>query len=591
MRKIFSLAFLAFAPLHAEQAPAVIDFLWGVKIPMRDGIRLNATVFKPKAMPAPLPVVFTLTPYIADSYEDRASYFARHGYVFALVDVRGRGNSEGGFEPFANEARDGYDIVEWLARQPWSNGKVAMWGGSYAGFDQWATLKEHPPHLATIVPAAAAAAAVDFPFSNGMFTSYIVQWLTYTSGKTGNPKQFGDSTFWSEKFRERYTRNLPFRELDRMVGNTSTVFQKWMDHPQPDDYWDAMYPTPEQFAQIDIPILTITGYYDGDQTGALHYYRDHMRYGSPAARGRHNLIVGPWDHAGTRTPNRDVGGLKFGEASLLDLNNLHREWYDWTMKDGPKPAFLKQRVAWYAVGPEEWKYAASLEAVANRTRTLYLNSTDGQANDALHSGTLGPEKPAALPAASVPDRYVYDPLDLRPGALETAGNPNYLTDQTEPLNLFGDGLIYHSAPFAEDTEISGAVRLEVWIAMDVPDTDFEVNLYEILPNGGSVLLTGDAMRARYRDSTRKPSPVESGQIVKYEFHGFTWFSRRIAKGSRLRLMLRSPNSIQVEKNYNSGGVVASESAEDARTAHIALYHDARHASFLELPIVSGAPSR
>jgi putative CocE/NonD family hydrolase len=580
MRKIFLLSVLALSTLRAQD----IDMLWGVKIPMRDGIHLNATVFKPKVMPAPLPVVFTLTPYIADTYEDRASYFARHGYVFALVDVRGRGSSEGDFEPFANEARDGYDIVEWLARQPWSNGKVAMWGGSYAGFDQWATLKEHPPHLATIVPAAAAAAAVDFPFYNGIFGPYIIQWLTYTSGKAGNPKQFGDSTFWAEKFRERYTRNLPFRELDRIVGNTSTVFQKWMDHPQPDDYWDAMYPTKEQFAQIDIPILTITGHYDGDQTGAMHYYRDHMRYGSPAARDRHYLIVGPWDHAGTRTPNREVGGLKFGEASMLDLNNLHREWYDWTMKGGPKPAFLKQRVAYYVVGPEEWKYAASLETVAGGKRTFFLNSTESGANDALHAGTLDPERPMGQLAY---DRYVYDPLDLRPGALETGDNPNSLTDETEPLHLFGDGLIYSSAPFDEDTEIGGNVRLEAWIAMDVPDTDFEVNLYEILPNGGSVFLTGDSLRARYRDSTRKPSPVDPGQIVKYDFRGFTWFSRRIAKGSRLRLMLRSPNSIGVEKNYNSGGAVANESGKDARTAHISLYHDAEHASFLELPIVVG----
>jgi putative CocE/NonD family hydrolase len=341
-----------------------------------------------------------------------------------------------------------------------------------------------------------------------------------------------------------------------------------------------MYPTPEQFARIDIPILTITGHYDGDQTGAMHYYHDHMRYGSPSARDRHYLIIGPWDHAGTRTPNREVGGLKFGERSMLDLNNLHREWYDWTMKNGPQPAFLKQRVACYVVGAEEWKYAPSLEALASGKRTLFLNSTESGANDPLHSGTLDPQKPTGQLSY---DRYVYDPLDLRPGALETAGNPNYLTDETEPLHLFGDGLVYHSAPFEEDTEISGNVRLVAWIAMDVPDTDFEANLYEILPNGGSVLLTGDAMRARYRESPRKPSPVDPGQIVKYEFRGFTFFSRRIAKGSRLRLMLRSPNSIQVEKNYNSGGAVANESGKDARTAHIALYHDAEHASYLELP--------
>ena len=138
---------------------------WNVRIPLRDGVELGATVFKPLGQTEPLPVIFTLTPYIADSYQDRAMYFARHGYVFALVDVRGRGNSGGVFDPFAQEARDGYDVVEWLARQPWSNGKVAMWGGSYAGYDQWATAKERPPHLATIVPAAAVRPGLDFPFT------------------------------------------------------------------------------------------------------------------------------------------------------------------------------------------------------------------------------------------------------------------------------------------------------------------------------------------------------------------------------------------------------------------------------------------
>src|SRR6266568_581700 len=126
--------------------PAETDMLWAVKIPMRDGVHLNATVFKPRSQDRPLPVVFTLTPYNSDTYYPRARYFAQNGYVFALVDVRGRGNSEGAFLPFENEGRDGYDTVEWLARQPWCDGKVAMWGGSYAGYDQWATLQNFPPH-------------------------------------------------------------------------------------------------------------------------------------------------------------------------------------------------------------------------------------------------------------------------------------------------------------------------------------------------------------------------------------------------------------------------------------------------------------
>jgi len=202
-----------------------VDFSWGVKIPMRDGIHLNATLYKPKSG-EPTPAIFTLTPYIADSYHERAFYFARHGYAFALVDCRGRGNSEGEFEAFIHEGRDGYDIVEWLAAQPWCNASVTMWGGSYAGFDQWVALKEAPPHLRTIVPAASAHAAVDFPFYKNIFFPYEMQWLTLTSGVTGNANLFGEEAFWIEKFRELYLDHRPFKELDQVAGNISNNFQK-----------------------------------------------------------------------------------------------------------------------------------------------------------------------------------------------------------------------------------------------------------------------------------------------------------------------------------------------------------------------------
>lgn len=564
-----------------QKPPAEVELLWGVRIPLRDGVKLNATVYKPRGDERH-PVIFTLTPYIGDTYQERAFYFARNGYAFALVDVRGRGNSEGRFEPFANEGRDGQDVVEWLAAQAWSNGKVTMWGGSYAGFDQWATLKEFPPHLATVVPVASVHPAVDFPFFRNVFTSYDIQWLTFTSGLTPNTNLFGASPFWVEKYSARYTQNRPYRELDQIVGNTSTHFQTWLQHPVPDAYWDAMTPTPDDYKRIDLPILTITGHYDGDQRGALEYYRRHMLYGSEHARQQHYLIIGPWDHPGTRTPRAEVGGLKFGPASLLDMNKLHREWYDWTMKGGPKPEFLKKRVAYYVVGAgaENWKYADSLEAISNVRRTLYLDS-DGRAGDAFHSGVLRGEQPSGVPA----DKYTYDPLDQRPAELEREEVQGYLLDQRDVLSINGDGLVYHSAPFAEDTEVTGWLKFVAWMALDVPDTDFHVSVYEIMRDGTSVFLTDDLMRARYRSSPRQAQPVKPGEVNRYEFDAFQFFSRRVQKGSRLRLVINSPNSIFLEKNYNSGGDVASETAKDARTAHVTLYHDPQHPSFLELPIV------
>jgi putative CocE/NonD family hydrolase len=567
-----------------------IDITWGVKLPMRDGVKLNATVYKPKGSQKPIPVIFTMTPYISDTYHDRATYFAQNGYVFALVDVRGRGNSGGEFEPFANDARDGHDVVEWLAKQPWCNGKVAMWGGSYAGFNQWATLKEFPPHLATIVPAAAAHPGVDFPAFNNIFSCYVTQWLTFTSGVTPNTKLFGDVSYWNSKYRQRFVENLPFATLDTLVGNPSPHFQKWLKHRMPDDYLDALAPNPEQYARIDIPILTITGHYDDDQPGAMEYYRRHMQHGSDKGRKRHYLLMGPWDHPGTRTPKEEVGGIHFGKESVLDLNQLHREWYDWTMKDGPKPKFLQKQVAYFVAGAAKWKYADSLAAIPARLEKLYLTSSGSDKNDVFHSGDLSRTKPDK----GTPAEYVYDPLSLRETTssdeLQLDESKSFLTDQSLALGMRGNGLVYHSKPFVEPTEITGCLKLIAWIALDVPDTDFAVSVFEIKKDGMSVLLAEDRMRARYRKSLRQVQLVKPGEVCRYEFKSFPFFSRQLEKGSRLRLVFYSPNSRMLEKNYNSGGEVATETGKDARTAHVKAFQDAEHVSYLDVPLISSASS-
>jgi len=581
----FCLALLAPAASAAEQESGIV-FDWGLKIPLRDGVRLSATLYRPAGQKEPLPVVAVLTPYGADSGHDRAVSLARQGYAVALVDVRGRGNSGGTFEPMVNEGRDGYDLVEWLARQPWCNGKVAMRGVSYAGYTQWAALKEKPPHLATIVPTAAPYPGVDFPFYKNIFFAYLYQWLNLTSGAANNLKLFGDRALWTEKLGDLYRFHRPYRELEDIFGNRHTAFRKWLQHPTPDVYWNSMAPTPEQYAVIDAPILTITGAYDGDQPGALAFYRRHLHWAAGSAREKHYLVIGPWDHAGTATPAREVGGLTFGAASLVDIEKLHRDWYDWTLKGGPKPDFLKKRVAYYVAGPgaETWKYADTLEEVERERRTFYLGSTAGRANDVFASGRLTTE-----PHASAPDRYVYDPLDVRPAERESQENDTPLTDQRFVLAFTGDGkegtgLVYHTDPFPEATEIAGQVKLSLWLSLDVPDTDVLVGLFEIRPDGSSVLLASDMLRARYRQSLETQKPAEPGKVERYDFDGFAWLARRVGKGSRLRLAVTSLNSMFWEKNYNSGGDVAAESARDARTAHVTLVHDAEHASVLEIPL-------
>jgi len=558
---------------------------------VRDKVELNATLYLPKTpdgSPPKTPVIFTLTPYISDTYHARAAYFASHGYVFALVDVRGRGNSGGEFEPFANEPRDGHDVGEWLAKQSFCDGKVAMWGGSYAGFDQWATAKEFPPHLVTIVPAAAAHPGLDYPSYNNIGMTYDMQWFTLTSGHTPQDNLFGDQKFWRTKFLDAYKKHLPFKSLDSFVGNPSANFQRILNHPTADAYYDAMLPTREEFQEIALPILTITGQYDGDELGALTYYRDHLANASPQARAKHFLIIGPWDHAGTRTPRDEVGGVKFGPGAIVDLNDLHRQWYDWTMKSGPKPAFLKNQIAYYLLAPGnsgangEWKYADNFQTLTANPKTFYLDSKNGEPNGVFRSGTLNEKQPN-----SGSDGFVYDPLDTRRGENVEGTDPKEKTaaiDQTFALSIGKDGSVYHTDPLPNETSLIGCPAVNLWLSIDTPDVDLECDLYEIQPDGTSIALWSDIRRLRYRESSREAKLMKPGELVPCDFNPGLFVARRLMKGSRLRLVVTAINSILWQKNYCSGGIVADETAKYAHTCNVQVYHDAEHPSAIQLPL-------
>lgn len=267
-RAIACAAMVTLAPAAARpQAPGTpakdqaqdVEFVWDLRIPMRDGVKLSGLLLRPLGAKAPLPVLLHLTPYTTNAYIQHGLYLASRGFAFVSVDVRGRGNSEGTFEPMANDGRDGHDAVEWLARQPWSTGKVGMWGGSYAGFDQWSTLKEGPPHLAAVAPAASPYPGHDFPRFKNVSYPYVVQWITYAGGRTAQPGLFGHNRTWAGLFREHYLAHRPFADLDQFVGNPSPIFRQWLEHPMPDPYWDAMVPKAGDYARMHVPILTITG--------------------------------------------------------------------------------------------------------------------------------------------------------------------------------------------------------------------------------------------------------------------------------------------------------------------------------------------
>jgi putative CocE/NonD family hydrolase len=560
-------------------ARSAVKMHWGVKIPMRDGVELNATVYLPRARQEPAPAIVTLTPYTGQLWHDFGVYFAGHGYPFLAVDVRGRGNSGGVFKPLCDVARDGYDAVEWIAKQPYCNGRVAMWGGSYAAYAQWSVAAHRPPHLATIVPVAPCYLGVDFPGRSNILPAYLMQWLTLVSGRTLQDRLFFNSErYWGARFREWFESGTPFQQLDEFLGNPSASFQEWISHPEVDAYWDGYNPTAQQYAGLSIPVLTITGSYDDDQPGSLMHYQQHRKH-APAGV-EHYLVIGPWDHFGTRTPKQEFCGLKFGPESLLDLPELHREWYAWTLQGGARPRFLRDKVAYYLMGAEKWCYASSLEAITARVESLYLHS-EGNPDDVFKSGSLLRERDSC---SGGPDQYVHDPRDVALAELESTVDPESRADQRMIHAAVGRELIYHTEPFERDVPISGFFKLAVWLAIDQPDTDFRARVYEIRLDGSSVLLSSDIMRARYRESLREAVLVETRDPMLYNFEHFVFVSRLISKGSRLRLVIGPLHSIYWQKNFNSGGTVSAESVNDSRPVTVRLFHDPTYRSVLYVPI-------
>ncbi len=555
-----------------------VDLLLDQRIPMPDGVELSARIWRPVDQKAPLPVVFVLTPYVNDEQHKRALKFVEAGYVYVSVDRRGRGESGGEFNPLYDNGTDGAQVVAWLRQQPWCDGRVVMRGGSYRGMTQWQTLAENPAGLAAAVPTAAVYPGLDYPQPKGIFMSYMAEWLAFTQGRVSNRTLFEDGDFWHRKFLRLYQDLAPFAELGRRSGIDTRMFDRWLEHPSYDAFWQGHNPTPEDYRAMDLPLLSISGYFDGDQPGALRYYREFMRHASPAARGKHYLLIGPWDHPGTRYPKKELGGLEFPEQAVLDLDQLHVDWYDSLLRGKPRPPAIKDQVTYYVMGADEWRSAPSLEALTQSTLRFYLASDGGRADDVFHSGYLldAPRERQA------PDAFRYDPR-------ERAAAEGYL-DKVEDYHLdsreaFLEGrLVYHSAPLAKPVTLAGNVELTLQLAIDVPDTDVAAVLYAIEPTGRSLFLGWDMVRARYRENPSEAKPVPAGAVLPYTFDGFWFTVRRLAAGTRLRLVVGPLDSPDWQRNFNSGGKIGFETEADIRVANVQVFHDAAHPSVLELPV-------
>lgn len=568
-------------------------------VPMRDGVSLEVWITKPSHLTGKAPAVLELTQYDIDGgRRGEPVAMAKRGFVFVMAYVRGRGLSGGvkSDDLGLQVGRDGHDLVEWIAKQPWSDGHVFMYGGSFVGMTQWRTAGQHPPHLTGIAPYVPIYPGWDVPNTNGIPQAWSAVIMGYTAGRSLSTGFIANAAYWQGKMLEQYAAYRPFSELDDAIGIApddwwmddghgvrKSFMDTWLDHVGDKAFNLAAAPTAHDFAAMHFPILTATGFFDDDQPGALRYYRGYMANAPADEIARSFLVIGPWDHGGTQRPSGTIMGLTIPDNAVLDMDKLHADWYDFILGRGPKPAFLRDHVAYYMSGADEWRYASSLAtASSGKQLDFYLSATTGVPLDVFHSGALVSQAPAQqAPALIVSDPHELPELAFRP----------YLADEglTSQFRDFQKrAIVFHSAPFTHAVEVAGQMRLTLNVQSDTPDFDLWAQVLMILPDGSAVRLGEDIRRARFRDGPFKQELLKPGQIVAMPFD-FYWMARRIPAGARLRVTIAPLNSPMYQKNYNTGGRIGYENIADARVAHIKLFHDRAHPSLLSLPLAAPAP--
>ncbi|MEO1658242.1 MAG: CocE/NonD family hydrolase [Pseudomonadota bacterium] len=573
------------AAVANDSAHKPIDVLLQQTVTTTDGTELAATVWKPDADDKRYTAVLVVTPYVSDEAQARGRIYVDRGYALVSLDRRSRGASDGPHEVLTDVGPDACAAIAWIKQQPWSDGRVAMRGGSYRGMSQWMTARACPDELETIMPTASVYPGhSDFPLGPGLVSyKYTARWLSFVAGPTRNINLFSDEAYWQERALTSYRQHLPFHQYDAFVGYPSPIFQKWVETLSEPAQWDSYTIPADAYAAMDMPILTITGHYDGDQLGALGYYRQHQASAQRKPKRDHHLVLGPWDHAGTRVPRQRLSeSVEFGANAAFDMDQFNLDWLDWTLGRGPKPELLtKGRVVYYVGGANEWRYADDLDAVAAETHSLFLSAAPDEAADVFRSGHLLGE-----PVSSdEPHTFINDPLDTSPADLTeenwgTLANGNFRKDWAAHMP---ETLVFHSSPLPDEQVMAGQMKLTLYLEMDAPDTDIFATVAAVFPDGEILHLGASVVRARFRNGL-EPELVEPGVVEPYVFDTFFWNAWALPAGARIRLTVGPFNDPMYQKNYNSGGKLGFETADDARVATIKLHHNSEYPSVLEIPL-------
>ena len=570
-----------------------VRFMWDNPVPMRDGIKLSADIYLPSAETG-YPVILLRTPYdnIAPRFVEIAQYFSSEGYGVVIQDVRGRFDSEGHFEPRVNEGKDGYDTIEWIADQPWSNGKIGTMGVSYGGTVQWLAARECPPHLVTMVSTATGGMRWmhDENYMNGKFPIFQFRWLNMTGGRTMQHYPFEPLSSNQPGVASPYNfnkiiRTRPLKDVDKAVGRTNTYWRTWLEHNTYDDYWQQMS-FEDYFDKVDIPALHITGWFDNCQWGELYMYSQMVARSQ--AGDKQWLLIGPWDHAGTSKPQAKLGDLAFTQDAVPDLRAIHLRWFDHWLKGEDNDQDADSKVKIFTMGHNVWRKEATWPPQNTQPVKYYLHS-GGDANTLAGDGTLDTTGPQDEPS----DHYIYNPEGPVPSVRDPDSplpptDVNVLTMDYRYAQRREDTLVYSSAPLEEELEVTGTALIRLYAASDCVDTDWIALLCDVYPDGKSIPISSAVMRASYRAGADQidsppPSPISPGEVYKYTIE-FLATSIVFQRGHRLRVMVTSSLYPAYDLNPNTGAPIGED--VPSQLANQTIFHEAEYPSHILLPVAA-----
>jgi putative CocE/NonD family hydrolase len=547
---------------------------------MRDGVVLRGDVYRPDG-DEKRPVLLQRTPYgKGDGGPGRPNSFIQkaitRGYAVFVQDVRGRYASDGVFDPYRQEGRDGFDTVEWLSGMPWSNGRVGTYGLSYPGAVQWLLAVESPPHLACIFPAMTFSSAREFFYFGGAFDlswlPYLIQNIAPDIRRRLNlpvPKGSEDRADRDAAAKAALW-HVPLNDVPELKDSCPFYFE-WLDHPDDGDYWD--YANIEaKYDNVTVPAFNFSGWHDEGYgpNGAVRNFVGARKRGAAAARSA-RLMIGPWTHGGqarTRFGERD-----FGPDAAIPYDDLVLDWSDLHLRGVTDNRLATEPpVRVFTMGTNRWR-AASEWPIPNTRHASWF----------LHNGgrltTMPPD------ASEGSDTFTYDPkdpvVDPHGGAYSGVLGP---FDQQE-VGRRKDVLVYDSEPLTEDLEVTGNIEIRLWIASTAPDTDFHVHVLDVEPDGRAWNLmspTVAVIRARYRGDERQPELMIPGKSYELTFR-LPITSNCFLRGHRIRAHVMSSFFPHLDRNPNTGRPVSAESR--LVPARQTVFHDSTHPSRVILPIV------